>query len=784
MSQLFEDHDLSAPQEIPSGLLADVALEQGIDLSTSGLTYAVPQSLADLSVGQRVVVPLGRGNKPTSGYVMRVYPLAEKKEDDKKVRYKAVLHRDPHEITLTPDLIELAKWMAAYYCCPIGMVLATMLPAAVKKDTGRVLRTMVSLAENPPEGSKLTGLQKAVVEAARKLHSEGEPWVEPKVLADIAGAKSVSPVQQLLEKKWLVATKESSVASRFDETAQTLHDGPAMPMPVLNNHQQKAVDRIAAGIPAGFGVHVLHGVTGSGKTEVYLRAIEALQAHDPQAGVIVLVPEIALTPQTVARFLGRFEGVAVLHSGLTAAQRHQQWRRIREGQARIVVGARSAIFAPLEKLGLIIVDEEHEYSYKQDQLPRYHARDVAVKRGHLCGIPVVLGSATPSLESYYNAVRRKTYHLIELPERVMGLKLPRVQIVDMTEERRHRQGVHLMSQRLEQLIEHALQREGQVLLLLNRRGYANYIACPDHRCGWMQHCEYCDASMVYHKDAALPLGGLVRCHHCNAEQMLPQLCPVCSRKVTVFGLGVQRVEEELLRKFPKYLTPDQLLRMDSDTMRTGQDYFESLEKFRRGQVKVLVGTQMIAKGLDFPNVRVVGVISGDTSLNMPDFRASERTFQLIAQVAGRAGRAGESAMASVVVQTFNPEDPSINAAAEHDYPGFAEREMTIREEAGLPPATRMARIVVRDKDLAASVEAASILAGHLATFNEQMSNMVQLRGPAACPVARVAEHYRQQIELTAPDAATLQKLLTLLRNARVLQSDASTAVDVDPVDLL
>lgn len=792
MTPLFEDDQPIVNEAAASGLFADVALEHGFDSAAGGLTYAVPKELSDLAPGERVLVPLGNKNKPVAGFVTDVR-TASGLPAGKDKRLKAILHRDPQQIALTPDLIELARWMAGYYCCPIGMVLGSMLPAAVKKDTGRVIRTMVSLAESHEtlkEQLKLTKLQQTVLDTAKKFLDAGEPWTEPKVLADEAGAKSVAPIKQLLDKGLLVATKASSVESSFDKQTQAQRqsehgDGEKpTPAPVLNKHQAAAVDRIVASIAQGFGVHVLHGVTGSGKTEVYLRAIEGLTDGGHKKGVIVLVPEIALTPQTVARFLGRFEGVAVLHSGLTAAQRHEQWRRIYQGDAHIVVGARSAIFAPLKNVGLIIVDEEHEHSYKQDQLPRYHARDVAIKRAHLLNVPVVLGSATPSLESYYNAVHKKNYHLIELPERVMGLKMPAVQIVDMAEERRHRKGVHLLSQRLEQAIGHTLERGGQTLLLLNRRGYANYIACPDHKCGWMLTCQYCDASMVYHKDKALPLGGVVRCHHCTAEQVLPQVCPVCSKKVTVFGLGVQRVEEELLRKFPNQLSADTLLRMDSDTMRTGQDYFESLQKFRRGQLKVLVGTQMIAKGLDFPNVRVVGVISGDTSLNMPDFRAAERTFQLIAQVAGRAGRAGESAAATVIVQTFNPEDEAINFAAKHDYVGFATKEMAIRVEAQLPPAGRMARIVVRDRDHATSVELASELAGHLAHFNAEQGNHVQLRGPAACPIARVAEFYRQQIELVAPDAATLQKLMTALRNAKVLKSDATTAVDVDPVDLL
>ena len=425
----------------------------------------------------------------------------------------------------------------------------------------------------------------------------------------------------------------------------------------LSPGQQQALDALTQSSGA-FGVHVLHGVTGSGKTEVYLRLIEALMqgtkgpsgqgasathsldplSPDPLVppSTIVLVPEIALTPQTVGRFLARFgpDSVAVLHSGLTAAQRHAQWRRIERGETPIIVGARSAIFAPVKRLGLVIVDEEHDSSYKQDQLPRYHARDVAIKRAQSAGVPVVLGSATPSLESYYNAcgvqglrsgVRGEDlesqpsdqahhdpshrprpptpnphFHYHSLPDRVPGMKLPKVEVVDLAEERKFRRGVHLLSRRLEQRLHQTLENQGQAMLLLNRRGYANYIACPDHRCGWMMTCHHCDATMVYHKDRKLPLGGVVRCHHCLAEQALPQVCPDSGHKITTFGLGTQRVEEELIAKFDGL----RLARMDSDTMRRAEDYRKVLEQFRGREIDVLLGTQMIAKGLDPDDGRV------------------------------------------------------------------------------------------------------------------------------------------------------------------------------------
>ncbi len=770
-----------------------VALEQGIDAAPAGLTYRVPAGW-QVQVGQRVLVPLGRSDRPVSGYVVS---LSDQTDLD-HARIKPLAKAPQDGVSLTPDLMELARWISGYYCCPLGMVLATMLPAAVKRQTGITTRTLVRPRKADISELKLTKLQQAVLDAAT------DQWIDQKDLADAAGARTLSPIKQLIDKGLLESRAAQVVASDLDlRAAREKLPGSRF---TLTPRQQSALDELVAGL-GKFAVHLLHGVTGSGKTEVYLRLIDALlsrvsgigsrvsdkadasgpisetripipDTRYPLPGVIILVPEIALTPQTVARFTHRFNDVAVLHSGLTAAQRHHQWRRIRQGEAHIVVGARSAVFAPLENLQLIIVDEEHESSYKQDQLPRYHARDVAIKRAQLCDIPVVLGSATPSLESYCNAKQRGSFKLLSIPDRVAGMRLPHVEVVDMTEQRRLRRGIHLLSIPLEQQLEQVTTSGGQAMLLLNRRGYANYIACPDHRCGWMMTCKHCDVTMVYHKDKHLPAGGVVRCHHCGAEQKLPAVCPDSGHKITVFGLGTQKVEEELSVKLPGART----LRMDSDSMRKAADYQKSLDAFRAGEVDILLGTQMIAKGLDFPNVRLVGVISADTSLHLPDFRAEERTFQLIAQVAGRAGRSDRAGR--VVVQTFNPKSSVIAWAAAHDFVSFAEDELQKRRDQSLPPISRMARIVVRDKDPVVCHKRAAELHAHLAQFNRQLDQQVRLFGPWPCPIARLADYHRREIVMIADGAGMLQKLMTALRNSRLLISDRHTAVDVDPVVMM
>ncbi|MBY0261156.1 MAG: DEAD/DEAH box helicase, partial [Phycisphaerales bacterium] len=573
---------------------------------------------------------------------------------------------------------------------------------------------------------------------------------------------------------------------------------------------------------------------------------------------IVLVPEISLTPQTAGRFVERFRdvGVAVLHSGLSSSQRHKEWARAGSGAARVVVGARSAIFAPLEKVGLIVVDEEHASDYKQDQLPRYHGRDVAIKRAQMFNCPVILGSATPSLESWVNAgggdrvsgldptrhprpeardplptrdpkpeTRSSKYSLWQLKSRIGDAVLPKVEIVDLAEERKLRRHLtrtqnahlHLLGPTLEKAIADTLEDDatGQVLLLLNRRGYSSYIACPVATCGWVMVCDDCDAKMVQHRVIAggHSRKGVVRCHHCLAQKLLPEACPVCTARTIALGLGTQRIEHELAQKFAHLLggeprvagtvpaidiglasepsleawtLPPGMARVDGDTMGSAKDYFDTLTRFAAGELRLLVGTQMIAKGLDFPNVRLVGVINADSALSLPDFRAAERTFQLVAQVAGRAGRGGLPGR--VVVQTMDPSAPSIVHAASHDFESFAEEELASRRQAGLPPASRMARIVCRDEDLAKVTshagEVASALREALAMRDEKTASTTSIIGPAPCPVSRIGGFHRLEILITSPARMAIQSLLADLRGRGLLVSDAHTAIDIDPIALM
>ncbi|HEX4125796.1 MAG TPA: primosomal protein N', partial [Tepidisphaeraceae bacterium] len=511
--------------------------------------------------------------------------------------------------------------------------------------------------------------------------------------------------------------------------------------------------------------------------------------------------------QTVRRFAARFKNVAVLHSGLSATARHRFWQQVLLGHAQVVIGARSAVFAPMPNLGIIVVDEEHDPSYKADQIPRYHGRDVAIKRAQLEGVPVLLGSATPSLETWsrvqvsgeetdrrasppatqgVEAGTKLPPLLMTLPHRVGNAALAKVELIDMRAEKRARPGIHLFSRRLEGLLRNTIESNHQAILLLNRRGYSNFVYCPS--CDHVVSCDYCDTTMTYHRTAGeqvhsgkIEAGvhtGQLHCHYCLAVRPLPDHCPQCGKKLSLFGLGTQRVEEELTKKFPNL----RYARVDSDAMRSGADYEKLLGQFGRGELQVLLGTQMIAKGLDYPNVTLVGVISGDTALALPDFRASERTFALITQVAGRAGR-GTSA-GRVVLQTFLPDDPSIRFALQQDYVSFAKRELELRREVGLPPITRMVRIVMRDQDATKLFQLAEELAGELTGAIAKLALPVQMKGPMPCAIGRIAGYHRYQITLTAASPGALQKLLSAVREKGTLARNDRIAVDVDPVSLL
>jgi len=582
------------------------------------------------------------------------------------------------------------------------------------------------------------------------------------------GSVSRATVERLLREDKLESWEEP-----VDTAEDPFDAGYTPPAHTLNPEQERAFAAIRSRFELGeFGVQLLHGVTGSGKTEVYLRAVQETLARGKTA--IILVPEIALTlwigRQCRSWFGAHFEGVAVLHSALSDLERAREWWRVRNGQARVVVGTRSAIFAPVGNLGLVIVDEEQESSYKQEESPRYHGRDVAIVRAKLENALALLGSATPSLETFHHA-RNGKYELLSMVRRVAERSLPEVEIVDLREEFRQTHQTNPLSSRLRQGIEEILSFGTQALVLINRRGYSWSVICRS--CGMSVQCANCSISMTHHKRR-----NRLECHYCGSAQPIPSKCPKCdSPYVYFFGEGSEQIEERLHKEFPKA----RIARLDRDTARTRRQYQETLGAFADGSLDILVGTQMLAKGHDFHRVTLVGVVGADSSLGMPDFRAAERTFQLLTQVAGRAGRG--DLPGRVLVQTFYPEHYAIQDAVKQDYAAFFEREIHFRRVMAYPPFTSLANVIVRDASLDKAIRWSRDLSQYFAPHND---GEVRVLGPASAPLARLKTEYRFQFLLKSKKKARLAKLLSGALNYSEAREIPATAViaDMDPLQLL
>jgi len=605
------------------------------------------------------------------------------------------------------------------------------------------------------------------VSALRTLLDEG--GMPLRDLMEISGAARSSI--ELLERKGLIRIEE---VEEFRTPEEGWCDKSYVERFDLTEDQRKALKEISEAIRSEkHHVFLLHGVTGSGKTEVYMRAIEL--TLEIGKGAIVLVPEISLTPQTVARFTARFgERVAVLHSRLSPGERYDQWRLIRDGKADIVVGPRSAVFAPVRSLGLIVIDEEHETSYKQSEpAPRYHARDVAIKRAQIVSCPVVMGTATPSLESYYMASTGR-YTLIEMPRRVMDISLPPIEIVDMRYELVGRRNRSIFSFRLRRRMAEELKKGHQVMLFLNRRGFSTYVFCRE--CGYVERCENCSVALTYHRDRNLMI-----CHHCGLERPVPRGCPRCkSMYIRHFGIGTQQVEAEVRKFFPKA----RVARMDSDAVSSKGSHARILDAFRKGEIDVLVGTQMIAKGLDFPNVTLVGVINADLALNLPDFRAGERAFNLLTQVAGRSGRSEKGGM--VIIQTYNPEHYSIIAAKSHDYKSFYAEEIAAREAVMYPPFTAAASVLIRGSDEEIVVQVAHRLAEMMRELRDKEFGGIDIIGPAPAPLMRIRGRYRWHLLVKSIERERMTLFLReiMSRVSSKMIAGTDLIVDVDPISLL
>ncbi len=722
--------------------------------------YAVPDALRDrLSLGQRVRAPLGAGNRARVGYCVRI----ENRSATGRA-LKPLTGVVDQQTLVRPSMLRLTEWMAEYYMCGWGQVLETVVPAGVRGSVGTRVAQFVVLPNHVAARTsqlKLPPKQARVVNYLAAL-------TEPVTMAQLAAAVGCTEAPiRTLRRKGLIEFQ----ARRIDTEAPSPSlDEVNEPHLTLNADQRQALDVIHAALHRGDHETVLvHGVTGSGKTEVYMQAISEVLGFGRQA--IVLVPEISLTPQTEARFRSRFGRVAVLHSHQSDVERRRHWQRIAEGQVSVVVGARSAVFAPTPQLGIIILDEEHESSFKQETAPRYHARDVALRRAADERVPLVLGSATPSLVSWHRA-QQGAYHLVSLPKRVFDRPLPMVGAIDLRVEFRDRRSRGAISRQLHVAMDAALKDDGQVILLLNRRGYSTHIQC--NACGHVVSCPECAIALTHHLARHVAL-----CHYCDYETRPPQRCPQCGFEgIRYGGLGTQRLEAEVTARFSKY----RCLRMDSDTMQKHGSHADALARFRAGEVHILLGTQMIAKGLDFPNVTLVGVINADTSLHFPDFRAAERTFQLVTQVAGRTGR-GEKG-GRVLVQTFSPDHPAITAALAHDYPAFAEGELPAREHLHYPPFASMIRLVVRGPGEAVAEQFATTLGERLRAELAEADFTWRVLGPAPAPIGKLRGQYRFQIQVHGTDVAALRGAVRAASADLKPPEDVQWIVDVDPLDML
>ncbi len=728
------------------------------------LDYSVPEGLIDrVGVGSRVRVPFREKSA-----LATVVAVTEQSKAKGIRPIEALVGETP---ILSKQLLELGRWISGYYCCPIETVMRSLLPQVIRRaevgwkkqlfvQPGRKVdnEELEKLRRRAPRQAELLAAILRLEAPARASHLLRQTSLDNQTL-------------RALVKRGLVELREEAVVRDPHADEQFI----ATSNLILNPEQTHALKEVTQALDSPEKSHpiLLHGVTGSGKTEIYLQAIRA--ALDRECTAIVLVPEISLTPQTVERFKGRFadvqDAVAVLHSHLSEGERHDEWHKIHSGLARIVIGARSAIFAPLKNLGLIVVDEEHETTYKQEEAPRYHARDVAVVRAKIEKCVAVLGSATPSLESYHNATTGK-YRLITLTQRIDEKQMPLMRIVDLRQERRQEKAATILSEKLRAAIADRIEKREQTILFLNRRGFSTSLLCSN--CGEARNCPNCSVALTFHRHPAV--AGRLSCHLCGHSAAVPKKCPACGKDALIYaGFGTEKVESIVSQIFPKAV----VRRMDADSMTRKEAYRETLRNFRTGKIDILVGTQMIAKGLHFPNVTLVGIINADLALHLPDFRAGERTFQLLTQVAGRAGR-GETS-GEVFVQTYTPFSPSIQFARHHDFAGYFQQELEFREHCDFPPFKRAILITVRSGHEGRAKLSAETLQRRL---KEALPAEFILGDASPAPLEKLQGQFRFHILIRGEAIIRLSRLVRETLDKLPFPEDVTVTVDVDPYQLL
>lgn len=726
-------------------------------------TYSVPEGMC-VMVGHHVLVPFGQGSKKKEGFVIGTFytPSSEEQIPENCKSIDSVI--EPYTL-FTGNQLKLAEWMTENYNCLLIDALRCMIPAQIRGQRIKEKHEKMYSVTEREKTEKIFPLMRSGVQ--RSVLSFILEKTGPVSRSEIRGVfPNAAAALQTLESKGLITSFETSA---YRNPSKGLIGGT---IPVLTGEQTEAIERFET-LPAG-STALLYGVTGSGKTEVYLRCIE--KCIKANRGAIVLVPEIALTPQTVGRFAARFGSrIAVLHSALTAGERFDEWRRIRNGEADIVIGARSAVFAPVRDLGLIVIDEEQESSYQSETMPRYSAQEIARKRAADENAKLMLGSATPSLLSYYRA-SHGVYTLLTIQNRVWSRPMPSVRMVDMRQEFLNGNNGIFSSQLIEAL-KRCLARKQQAMLFLNRRGYSTFVSCRS--CGYIFKCECCDISMTYHKSESR-----MRCHYCGSVRPLPEECPNCRKPfIKQFGIGTEQVEEQLLTIFPSART----LRMDTDTVKVKDGYENILRAFSNQEADVLIGTQMIAKGHDFPNVTLVGIVAGDLSLNLPDYRSAERTFQLVTQMAGRAGRDQEPG--EVYLQSYNTAHPVFSFAKEHDYGSFYQYEIEQRRKCLYPPFSVFLRAILQGSEEEELNRRGEGYAKRLEQIildslgREHASDLLLVHASPA-PVARIAGMFRYQILFKILRTGRLKTVLKeLYRFENENRGEGTEKIEINPVDM-
>ncbi len=809
-------------------LFAEVIVTNKCKETDRTYSYLIPKEMEEkVAVGSRVIVPFGIGNKQLEGYV-----LAVKDSIDFSVsRIKPVTRVLDDEPVMSPELVELAKWMKDKYLSYYIDAIQAIVPSPVRTKSSYIIElevcedmyeklarlnsnSMMEIVEFLEQNSGSVKLEEIKEYFSdRKIDYYVKKLLEEGIVQkhQVIGNKIGKKLERLLYLNEDTSIEIKKNANKQKEILELLGKNPGISMSELkeacgdcdsavramekkgyirieereeyrevnskvysekkhelSKAQLSALANIRSFFSQGKDV-VLYGVTGSGKTEVYLELIE--ENLNMGKDSIMLVPEISLTPQMVSRFKNRFgDNIAVMHSSLSEGEKYDEWRKIKAGIVKVAIGARSAVFAPFKALGLIIIDEEHEHTYKSEIKPKYLTREVAEKRCRLEGAHLLMGSATPSIETYYRA-KTGELGLAELPDRANGSPMPEIEVVDMREELKAGNKTIFSSSLTEAILDN-LKSGDQMILFLNRRGYSTFVSC--RQCGIVMKCPRCSISLTYHMKSEKLV-----CHYCGYERDNPHVCPKCkSDKIKYFGVGTQKLEKEFQKKF----SVKNVLRMDADTTSRKNSHQEILDKYRRREANVLLGTQMISKGLDFPDVTLVGVITADTSLNLPDFRSGERTFQMIAQVAGRSGRANKKGR--VIVQTYSPEHYSIQYARFHDYKGFFEQEIMLRKELGYPPFSSIANIIISGIAESEVINYANEISLFLDKRIKGHSDVEKL-GPAAATISRIKNRYRWQIVIKSKSEETLRAVLgDLMENCGEGQSNVSISMDLNPQSMI